>query len=62
MKSLFILMVVISGVAFPVAAQLRVLPADGANMDLEELDGDSALICARQNGHAEVVALLESEK
>jgi len=33
----------------------------GADRSLEDKDGDTALSFAQQNGHAEVVALLESE-
>lgn len=41
---------------------VRVLLAAGANPDLVDKDGDTALSFARQNGHNEVVALLESER
>ena len=41
---------------------VRLLLAAGADRDLEDKDGDTALSFARQNGHAEVVALLESDR
>lgn len=39
---------------------VQVLLDAGADPDLTDKDGDTALKFARQNGHAEVVALLES--
>jgi ankyrin repeat protein len=39
---------------------VRLLLAAGADRNLEDEDGDTALTFARQNGHAEVVALLEN--
>jgi len=38
---------------------VRLLLAAGADVDLVDKDGDTALSFARQNGHTEVVALLE---
>ena len=38
---------------------VRLLLAAGADRDLQDTDGDTALDFARQNGHAEVVELLE---
>ncbi len=41
---------------------VRLLLGAGADRDIKDVDGDTALSFARQNGHAEVVALLESER
>jgi len=41
---------------------VRILLAAGADRDIKDVDGDTALSFARQNGHTEVVALLESER
>jgi ankyrin repeat protein len=41
---------------------VRVLLGAGADRNIKDVDGDTALTFARQNGHTEVVALLESEK
>jgi len=43
------------------AGVVRILLAAGADRGIKDEDGDTALSFARQNGHAEVVALLESE-
>ncbi len=40
---------------------VRRLLDHGADRDIEDTDGDTALTFARQNGHTEVVALLESK-
>jgi len=39
---------------------VRLLLGAGADRDIKDVDGDTALSFARQNGHAEVVALLEN--
>jgi ankyrin repeat protein len=39
---------------------VRHLLDHGADRSLEDTDGDTALTFARQNGHAEVVKLLEN--
>jgi len=39
---------------------VRILLAAGADRDIKDEDGDTALSFARQNGHAEVLALLEN--
>jgi ankyrin repeat protein len=41
---------------------VRILLAAGADRDIKDEDGDTALSFAQQNGHTEVVALLESER
>ena len=41
---------------------VRLLLGAGADRDIKDVDGDTALSFARQNGHAEVLALLESER
>jgi ankyrin repeat protein len=41
---------------------VRILLAAGANPDIKDEDGDTALTFAKQNGHTEVVALLEPKK
>ena len=41
---------------------VRLLLGAGADRDIKDVDGDTALSFAKQNGHAEVVALLESER
>jgi ankyrin repeat protein len=41
---------------------VRLLFGAGADQDIKDVDGDTALSFARQNGQAEVVALLESER
>jgi ankyrin repeat protein len=38
---------------------VRILLEAGANRDIKDQDGDTALTFARQNGHTEVVKLLE---
>lgn len=40
---------------------VHLLLAAGADANVEDKDGDTALSFARQNGHAEVVALLENQ-
>ena len=39
---------------------VRILLAAGANRDIKDKDGDTALTFAKQNGHSEVAALLEN--
>ncbi len=41
---------------------VRLLLDHGADRSLEDTDGDTALSFARENGHAEVVAMLESDQ
>jgi ankyrin repeat protein len=41
---------------------VRILLAAGADRDIKDVDGDTALSFARQNGHGEVVELLEPER
>ncbi len=41
---------------------VRLLLGAGADRDIKDVDGDTALSFARQNGHTEVIALLESER
>jgi len=41
---------------------VRLLLGAGADQDIKDVDGDTALSFAQQNGHTDVVALLESDR